>query len=194
MAQKPPRPGSAVTERRLPLQKARHQQRQEKVCREMLAFRMPRYDRLPEIELYMDQLIGFANQVLMPLSSAESAEELMLTKSMVNNYVKQRVIPPPEKKRYGRAHLAMLLILCPLKQVFSIPECVQLMHLAGKQSGQNLAQDYDAFCTSLENAVHQSFGGQAAQPQADGILPRMTQAVADKIFLQKILWCENDGE
>lgn len=194
MAQKPPRTGSAVTERRLPLQKARRQQRYEKVCREMAAFTMPRYERLPEIELYMDQLVNCANRVLMPLSSAASAEEMMLTKSMVNNYVKQRVLPPPQKKRYGREHLALLLMLCPLKQVLSIPECVQLMHLAGQQSGQTLAQNYDAFCTSLESAVHQSFGGQEAPLQQDRILPRMTRAVADKIFLQKMLTCENSEE
>lgn len=183
-----------MNERRLPLQKVRRQQRLEKVRMEMQAFKMPRYERLPQIELYMDQLVGFANQVLMPLSSAASAEELMLTRSMVNNYVKQRVIPPPEKKRYGRPQLARLLMLCTLKQVFSIPECVRLMQLAGQQTGQTAEESYNAFCTSLENALHQSFGGQEVPPHGGQILPRMTQAVADKIFLQKMLWCENNEE
>lgn len=180
-----------MNEHRLPLQKISSQQRQEKAWREMTAFQMPRYERLPEIELYMDQLVHFVNQVLAPLSSADSSEELILTKSMVNNYVKQRVIPPPLKKRYDRRHLAMLLMLCPLKQVLSIPECVQLMHLAESENGQTLENSYNAFCTSLENALLRTFGSGKAIAGQGAVLPRMTQAVADKIYLQKLLDCQS---
>lgn len=179
-----------MNEKHLPLQRARFQQRQEKAWREMAAFQMPRYERLPEIELYMDQLVHFVNQVLAPLSSTDSSEELILTKSMVNNYVKQRVIPPPLKKRYDRGHLAMLLMLCPLKQVLSIPECVQLMHLAERENGQTLESGYNAFCASLENALARTFGSGEAAAGQGAVLPRMTQAVADKIYLQKLLDCQ----
>lgn len=147
-------------------------------------FHMPRYDRLPEIELYMDQLVSYVNRALAPLASEGSDEEILLTKSMVNNYVKQRVIPPPEKKKYGRVQLAYLLMLCPLKQVFSIPECVQLMRLSG---GASLRDSYDAFCIELERAVQRSFAvGQPSSFEVS-VLVRMTQAVADKIYLQKLL-------
>lgn len=183
-----------MIERDSPLQKTRRQQRLEKVRAEMAAFAMPRYSRLPEIELYMDQLVNCVNRVLAPLSSADSSEELLLTKSMVNNYVKQRVLPPPEKKRYDRRHLAMLLMLCPLKQVCSIPECVQLLRLTERQSGKTPQQNYDAFCASLESAVHSCFGQQEHAAPQGLILPRMTQTIADKIFLQKMLYCEDCEE
>ncbi len=183
-----------MIEQNSPLQKTRRQQRLEKVRAEMAAFTMPRYSRLPEIELYMDQLVNCVNRVLAPLSSADSSEELLLTKSMVNNYVKQRVLPPPEKKRYDRRHLAMLLMLCPLKQVCSIPECVQLLRLTERQSGKTPQQNYDAFCASLESAVHSCFGQQEHVAPQGLILPRMTQTIADKIFLQKMLYCEDCEE
>lgn len=156
----------------------------EREAARMQEFRMPRYDRLPEIELYMDQLVGYVNRVLAPLASEGTDEEILLTRSMVNNYVKQHVIPPPEKKKYGRVQLAYLLMLCPLKQVFSIPECVQLMRLSG---GTSLRDSYDTFCTELENAVRRSFAvGQPSSFEVN-VLVRMTQAVADKIYLQKLL-------
>ena len=157
-------------------------------------FSLPEWEELPDIELYMDQLVNCVNRVLAPLSSADSSEELLLTKSMVNNYVKQRVLPPPEKKRYDRRHLAMLLMLCPLKQVCSIPECVQLLRLTERQSGKTPQQNYDAFCASLESAVHSCFGQQEHAAPQGLILPRMTQTIADKIFLQKMLYCEDCEE
>lgn len=148
------------------------------------AFHIPRYDQLPEIELYMDQLVGYVNKSLRPLASDGTDEEILLTKSMVNNYVKQRVIPAPERKKYGKVQLAYLLMLVPLKQVFSIPECMQLMRLSGSVS---LRESYDAFCTELENALCRSFQpGQATLLEVD-VRVRMTQAVADKIYLQKLL-------
>lgn len=156
----------------------------EQEAARMQAFHMPRYDRLPEIELYMDQLVNYVNRTLAPLASQDSDEEILLTKSMVNNYVKQRVIQPPEKKKYGKTQLAYLLMLCPLKQVFSIPECVQLIRIAG---GVSLRESYDAFCTELEKALCRSFGAGSPASFEPDVQTRMTQAVADKIYLQKLL-------
>ena len=86
------------------------------------------------------------------------------------------------------------LMLCPLKQVCSIPECVQLLRLTERQSGKTPQQNYDAFCASLESAVHSCFGQQEHAAPQGLILPRMTQTIADKIFLQKMLYCEDCEE
>ena len=65
----------------------------------------------------------------------------------------------------------MLLMLCPLKQVCSIPECVQLLRLTERQSGKTPQQNYDAFCASLESAVHSCFGQQEHAAPQGLILP-----------------------
>lgn len=77
------------------------------------------WDRLPELELYMDQVITFLNKQL-ELFTMDG--ERLLTPSMINNYVKDGVLPRPVQKKYGREHLAMLMIIYMLKPVLSLPE------------------------------------------------------------------------
>ena len=79
--------------------------------------RLPAWDRLPDIDLYMDQVLLLVDR---SLRGFPGYEERGLTASMVNNYVKQGVLPSPVKKRYGRAHLAFLLIICVLKPALPI--------------------------------------------------------------------------
>ena len=78
-------------------------------------FRLPGWDELPKIALYMDQVIGLINQYL-GFFVYDPSEEKLLTPSMVNNYVKQRLLPPPVRKKYARKHIALLIMICTLKQ------------------------------------------------------------------------------
>ena len=79
--------------------------------------RLPHWAELPDLGLYMDQVIVLMGQYL---GGIVSGEEKLLTSSMVNNYVKMGLLPPPEKKKYGRVQLACLVMICILKQVISI--------------------------------------------------------------------------
>lgn len=72
---------------------------------------------LPDIELYMDQLINY-----MPRQQVAYREESALTAAMVNNYIKDGLIPHPNGKRYSREHLAMLTAVCICKQVLSVKD------------------------------------------------------------------------
>ena len=81
-------------------------------------FHMPRYDEIPDIDLYMDQLLAYIEKILAPLF--EHTNEKILTTSMVNNYVKQGVLPPTVKKRYSREHVIILIEICLAKQIYSI--------------------------------------------------------------------------
>jgi len=85
-------------------------------------FDLPDWDSLPELDLYMDQVILLLNRYLSPMVG----EEKYVTASIINNYVRMKVMPPPVKKRYARVHLAYLLIICTLKQSLSI-SCIQRM-------------------------------------------------------------------
>lgn len=79
---------------------------------------IPKWSDLPEIDLYMDQVIALMEKYLADSSSQDSK---LITPSMINNYVKLGIMPAPVKKKYSREHLAYLVIICSLKQVMPIP-------------------------------------------------------------------------
>ncbi|MDE7220235.1 MAG: DUF1836 domain-containing protein [Oscillospiraceae bacterium] len=85
-------------------------------------FDLPDWDSLPQLELYMDQVILLLTRYLAPLE--RDGEERTVTASIINNYVRMKVMPPPVKKRYSRTHLAYLIMICTLKQSLSI-SCIQ---------------------------------------------------------------------
>jgi len=97
----------------------------------LLKFHLPRWEELPTLELYMDQVITLIDQYLSPVIQTE--KHPLLTSSMVNNYVKKGMIPAPEKKRYNQKHLAFLIAITMLKQVLTIPE-IKASFFKGKLS------------------------------------------------------------
>lgn len=82
-------------------------------------YHLPTWDELPTIELYMDQVIILLSNYL-GIFSAVSNDDKIITPTMINNYVKQKIIPAPVKKKYSKMHLAYLIIVCILKQTLSI--------------------------------------------------------------------------
>ena len=83
------------------------------------------WDALPDIGLYMDQLISYMPRQLIHYGEGES-----LTSAMVNNYIKDGALPRAEGKRYSRTHLAYLTALCALKQVLSVQDAARLLSSA----------------------------------------------------------------
>ncbi len=82
-------------------------------------YALPLWDKLPEIELYMDQVIELVNGYLNASGSFAGAD-VAITRPMINNYVKLKMMPAPIKKKYGRIHLAYIIIICTLKQTLNI--------------------------------------------------------------------------
>ena len=80
---------------------------------------------LPEIELYMDQVTRFMDQYLG--KNKRSEDDKVLTKTMINNYTRNHLVPPPEKKRYSREHLILLIYIYYLKNVLSISDIQKLL-------------------------------------------------------------------
>ncbi|MBE7009796.1 MAG: DUF1836 domain-containing protein, partial [Ruminococcaceae bacterium] len=81
-----------------------------RLCHRVAQLRLPRWNELPDLELYMDQVLSLIERYLEGYPGRKG-----LTAAMVNNYVKLGVMPPPVKKRYTRLHLAYLLAICVLK-------------------------------------------------------------------------------
>lgn len=109
----------------------------------------PSWEQLPSIPLYMDQVILYLKDSLSFFERDESAS--LLTRSMINNYVKNGVLPHPDKKKYAREHLGALMAVCLLKQVLSIQDIAVLF------SGQELSGElYEAFRSAHLSAVHET--------------------------------------
>ena len=125
----------------------------------------PRYAELPDLGLYMDQVISVMEKYLAPFTLDE--EENLITSTMINNYVKQRLIPAPSKKRYGSDHLAQLFICTLLKQVLTLSELDCILS-ALRSEGCDLGAAYDSFCSELEIAIHTVFGGGEYAPKLYG--------------------------
>lgn len=82
-------------------------------------FRLPAWEEIPDIGLYMEQVVTLLREYLDYLPP-ELKEEEAVTAAAINNYVRTRVMPGPQKKRYYRVHLAYLIVICTLKQGLSI--------------------------------------------------------------------------
>ena len=75
------------------------------------------YDRLPDIDLYMDQVIEYLSR-----SSFSARENDKIFPAMINNYIKDGLLPRANDKKYSREHLACLLMIARLKQTLSVKD------------------------------------------------------------------------
>ena len=82
-------------------------------------------DDIPDMDMYMEQLISFMDDELG--SNLRSEDDKALTKNMVNNYTKNKLLPPPEKKKYSRDHLIYLIYIYYMKSVMSINDIEKMM-------------------------------------------------------------------
>ena len=118
------------------------------------AFHIPRWNELPTIELYLDQVVKLINGVLAPYINFNldpKDESELLTKTMINNYVKNNLIEPPVKKQYSRVQIAKLFVICVLKQVYSMQDITCLIDMALGYSKIEIA--YNQFCKLFEQAL-----------------------------------------
>lgn len=115
---------------------------------------LPRYHELPDIDLYMDQVLTYVENHLRPLVPAD---EKLLTASMVNNYVKQGIVPTPKAKRYTRDHIAYLIAICLMKRTFSMNHILRMIGVQIETHG--VARAYDFFCSVTEESLRMLFCG-----------------------------------
>ena len=124
-------------------------QRLSEWLNKLAQFDLPDWESLPQLDLYMDQVILLLTRYLSPLD--RYGEEKAITASIINNYVPMKVMPPPVKKRYSRVHLAYLVIICTLKQSLSI-SCIQRM-LPEDCSEGSVRTLYEAFVRQYRSSI-----------------------------------------
>lgn len=111
-------------------------------------FSYPKWEEIPSINLYLDQVLLYVNQICPP---ASPDKEKGLTASMVNNYVKHGYISKPEKKKYQRKQIARLIAITTLKSVFSIQEIAQTLNTL--HTDTNSEELYNAFVDYMNKDI-----------------------------------------
>lgn len=147
---------------------------------------LPRWEELPNIDLYLDQVVTLLEEYLGDFMT--NKEDKIITKTMINNYVKHGVIKPPENKKYSKSHLARLIVICILKQIYSINDIKNLIKLALDTSEIQIS--YNSFCIELENAINLTFNGIKTNEEIEMtkekyILKNVAQSFVSKIYVEK---------
>ena len=83
-------------------------------------------ESLPNIDLYMDQVTTFMDTQLS--STKRHEEDKILTKTMINNYAKNNLLPPPDKKKYSKDHILTLLFIYYFKSILSISDIQSILN------------------------------------------------------------------
>ena len=145
------------------------------------AFHLPRWETLPSLALYLDQVVTVTQEALGALAPAG---EPVITATIINNYVKQRVLPPTEKKRYSRSQLADLLLLTLLKRVLSTSEMAAVLRRL--KEGRDEETAYELFRLELEHSLHGAEAPEGCPPLAASA----AEALAGKLRFQALLASE----
>jgi len=120
---------------------------------DILNYHCPRWSELPEIELYIDQVIYILQNNLSIFS--HDANSPMITTNMINNYVKNRVLQPPTKKKYNRSHLAILFAICILKKHMVLSDITISINIMTKN--YSIEDGYNLFCDEFEKILKYTF-------------------------------------
>ncbi len=153
-------------------------------------FHLPRWHELPTIDLYIDQVVSLLEQHLTGyIKNDNEKEEKLVTKTMINNYVKHGVIKPPINKKYRKEHTASLFVIFILKEVYSINDIKKLISLGIDTSP--IEQAYNRFCSELEKAIRIVFAEKnyvknSKLSQEQYILRNVVQSFANKLYVQKV--------
>ena len=121
----------------------------------LAAYRLPAWEQIPDLGLYMEQVVLLLRQYLdylppelkqpEPITAASLPEALIshIIAAAINNYVRTRLLPEPRKKRYYRVHIAYLIMICTLKQALRLSELQTL--LPGDLPEDEVRRTYDAY-------------------------------------------------
>lgn len=109
---------------------------------------------IPNIDLYMDQLITLFEEKLKHTKRVE--DDKLLTKTMINNYTKDKVLMPAVKKKYTKEHIILMLLLYQLKNVISIGDIKDLFSIVKNEEGidgDRLAKLYQSYLNSRDKEI-----------------------------------------
>lgn len=162
------------------------QETKQQISLSVRDFRLPHYNEIPNVGLYLEQASKYICEYLAPLG------ENALTPSMISNYVKKGLISNPIKKQYSREQIAYLLFIALAKNVLSLDALSGFIRLQEKTYPLETAYNY--FCQEFENLLFFSFELKDTLDSTDDILSDEKRllytcivAVVQKVYLEKCL-------
>lgn len=142
------------------------------------------WEAMPDIALYMDQIISYLPRQLIHYEESDS-----LTSAMVNNYIKDGLLPRAEGKRYSRTHLAYLTAICALKQVLSVKDMKTLIQDGAE--GREPERLYNYFCRELDAALKETAEDIEEETTQEDLarlaLGLALRSYADRLACQRVL-------
>lgn len=134
------------------------------------------------MSLYLDQVLSLLDSYLG--GKLPGKKKSVLTKTMINNYVKQKIIPPPKQKRYEKRTVAALFLIACLKNVYAISDIARLIALA--MNDRDMAKGYDDFCEYMEESVKKSFeGAEGREKDMNYLMKNVADSFACNLFVMK---------
>ena len=164
-------------------------------------FHIPRWNELPNVDLYLDQVVTLINSCLSPYiffnDDYKKKENELLTKTMINNYVKNSLIAAPVKKQYSKKHLARLFVICVLKQVYCMQDINNLIKITLADS--NSEDAYNKFCDLFEEALictysQKDFIDKHPNSSNSYLLKTVLLSCSYKIYVQNITHISKDED
>ncbi len=151
-------------------------------------------DDIPDIDLYMDQVTTLIDDKLSLQKRSEA--EKMLTKTMINNYTKAKLLPPPVKKKYTKRHIERLVLIYWLKNVLSISDVSTLLSVIAKGADidsafleyeNTLAFLNERFTTSIEATLDNLGNANAPTDAARLALALLLDANMKKMMAERLI-------
>ena len=141
-------------------------------------YKLPAWKELPDIGLYMDQVIAL-------LGPMEDSKDKPVTPTTINNYVRLKVMPAPEKRKYYRVHIAFLIMIFTLKQGISINGLQQLLPSTADE--EEIKNFYTSYVERLQE-VGNFYTAQTRAAVQDILDPQVTdEGVVENVIIQSIL-------
>ena len=147
-------------------------------------YKLPAWKELPDIGLYMDQVIALLGQYL-DFIPMEDSKDKPVTPTTINNYVRLKVMPAPEKRKYYRVHIAFLIMIFTLKQGISINGLQQLLPSTADE--EEIKNFYTSYVERLQE-VGNFYTAQTRAAVQDILDPQVTdEGVVENVIIQSIL-------
>lgn len=140
-----------------------------------------KWEDIPDIDLYMDQVLNYMPRQHIGLESGES-----LTSAMVNNYIKKELLPRAKGKRYARTHITHLTAICLFKQILSVDSTKELLQSQLKES--DIKTFYEKYCSRLDKS-YSEVSEKISEDMSESEISELVLELAVSSYAQKLA-CE----
>ena len=156
----------------------------ERVYGELGRYKPVSWEQIPDLGLYMDQVITFITRAYEPLYG-ESTKGY-LSAPMINNYVKAGLVRRPDKKHYTRNHLAYFIVVTILKRCYSMSQIDTMIQIQTHMYNSTIHTAYDTFINRFEDSLNAVFCADDSEHQP--FLPTRDELVLMDHVIQCIVF------